>query len=228
VPDDTDVRLVPTTIHGRILVREARAAAARGVLVGFHGYMENAQVQMDRLQAIPGAALWTLVSIQALHRFYRGRSQDVVASWMTREDRDAAIADNLEYVDTALDGIPHDDGTRIVYAGFSQGVAMAFRAAVRGRHGAAGAIGIGGDVPPELLQDPAARFPHVMLARGARDEWLTAQTFRGDLNALTSRTPPARVRALEFDGGHEWSEAVAEAIGDFLESIQPARAHPSR
>jgi predicted esterase len=219
VPDRTDVRLVATTIHGRVLVREARAAAARGLLVGFHGYMETAQIQMDRLQAIPDAALWTLVSVQALHRFYRGRSQDVVASWMTSEDRDAAISDNLEYVDTALDGIPHDDGTRIVYAGFSQGVAMAFRAAVRGRHGAAGLIGVGGDVPPELHVDPDARFPYVMLARGARDEWLTPQKFRTDLNALTSRTPPPRVRALEFDGAHEWSEPVSNAIGDFLQSL---------
>ena len=61
---------------------------------------------------------------------------------------------------------------------------MAFRSAVRGRHGAAGVIGIGGDVPPELLADAGATFPYVLLARGARDEWLTAQKFRADLNAL--------------------------------------------
>jgi predicted esterase len=219
VPDSPDVRLIPTTIHGRVLVREARAAAARGILVGFHGYMENARMQMDRLQAISGAALWTLVSVQALHRFYRGRSEEVVASWMTSEDRDAAIADNIEYVDAALDAIPHDGATRIVYAGFSQGVAMAFRSAVRGRHGAAGVIGIGGDVPPELLADTGATFPYVLLARGSRDEWLTAQKFRADLNALTARTPPVRVRALEYDGGHEWGEPVAEGVSDFLESV---------
>ena len=216
---DTDVRLIPTTMHGRVLVREARAAAARGIVVGFHGYMENARTQMERLQAIPGAALWTLVAVQALHRFYRGRSEEVVASWMTSEDRDAAIADNIEYVDAALDSVPHDGATRIVYAGFSQGVAMAFRSAVRGRHGAAGVIGIGGDIPPELLADPEAEFPYVLLARGARDEWLTANKFRADLNALTARTPAARVRALEYDGGHEWGAPVAEGIGDFLEAV---------
>lgn len=215
----SDVRLIPTTIHGRVLVREARAGAARGILVGLHGYMENAGTQMDRLQAIPGAAPWTLVSVQALHRFYRGRSGEVVASWMTSEDRDAAIADNIEYLDTALDAVPHGSTTRIVYAGFSQGVAMAFRSAVRGRHGAAGVIGIGGDVPPELLADTGAAFPYVLLARGARDEWLTAQKFRSDLNALSTRTPPARVRALEYDGGHEWNEPVAEAVSDFLETV---------
>ena len=168
--DELDVRLIATTTHGRVLVREARAAAARGLVVGFHGYMESAGLQMERLRAIPEASRWTLVSIQALHRFYRGRTDEVVASWMTRQDREAALADNLEYVDAALDAIPHDGSSKIVYTGFSQGVAMAFRSAVRGRHGAAGVIGIGGDVPPKLLVDPQARFPYVLLARGARDE----------------------------------------------------------
>jgi predicted esterase len=216
---DSDVRLIATTTHGRMLVRDARAAAARGVLVGFHGYMEQAVIQMERLQAVPGAARWTLVSIQALHQFYRGRSEEVVASWMTRQDRDAAIADNIEYVDAALDSVPHDASTKIVFAGFSQGVAMAFRSAVRGRRPAAGVMAVGGDVPPELLLDPDAAFPFVLLARGVRDEWLTAQKFRADLNALADRRPGTRVRALEFDGGHEWNDAVAEAAGDFLESV---------
>lgn len=213
---EIDVRLIATPTHGRVLVREARAGAARGVLVGFHGYMEQAALQMARLTAVPGADRWTLVSIQALHRFYRGRTQEVVASWMTREDREEAVADNLEYVDAALDSVPHDGSTRIVYAGFSQGGAMAFRAAVRGRRRAAGVIAVGSDVPPELLADPAAVFPPVLLLRGARDAWLTTGQFAADLNALASR---ARVRALEFDGEHEWNAAVGEGIADFLSSI---------
>ena len=213
---EIDVRLIATPTHGRVLVREARAGAARGVLVGFHGYMEQAALQMDRLAAVPGVERWTLVSIQALHRFYRGRTQDVVASWMTREDREAAMADNLEYVDAALDSVPHDASTRIVHAGFSQGGAMAFRAAVLGRRRAAGVIAVGSDVPPELLLDPAAVFPSVLLARGARDEWLTATRFRDDRDALAART---RVRALEFDGAHEWNAAVGEGVADFLASV---------
>jgi predicted esterase len=217
--DEIDTRLIATTTHGRVLVRDARAGAARGVLVGFHGYKEQAAIQMDRLQAIPGAALWTLVSIEGLHRFYRGRGEEVVASWMTRHDREAAIADNIEYVDAALDSIPHDASTKIVYAGFSQGVAMAFRAAVRGRRAAAGVIAVGGDIPPELLSDPRTSFPPVYLVRGARDEWFTAQKFRADLNALSARSPAPRVRALEFDGGHEWHDSVAEAAGEFLLSV---------
>jgi predicted esterase len=104
-----------------------------------------------------------------------------------------------------------------VFAGFSQGVAMAFRAAVRGRHAAAGLIAVGGDVPPELLQDPGAAFPFVLLARGTRDEALTAGQFRADLNALAERR--TRVRAHEYDGGHEWNEDVTAAAADFLQSV---------
>src|SRR3982751_1491847 len=83
--NEIHVHVVPTLTHGRVLARAPRAAAQKGLLVGFHGYMENARIQMDRLEAVPGSAAWTLVSIQALHRFYRGRTEEVVASWMTRE-----------------------------------------------------------------------------------------------------------------------------------------------
>ncbi len=213
---DYDIHLIPTLTHGRVLVRKTREVP-RGVLVGFHGYMEDAETQMRRLEAIPAASHWTLVSIQGLHRVYRGRTTEVVASWMTRQDRDAAIADNLEYVDAALDAIPLEASTKVVCAGFSQGVATAFRSAVRGRRGAAGIIGVGGDVPPELLLDPGTTFPSVLLVRGVRDEWLTAEQFRADLNALAARS--GRVRAYEFDGGHEWNDAVAEAAADFLNSV---------
>jgi dienelactone hydrolase len=217
VRDEDNVQVIPTMTHGRIRVRAARAAAARGVLVGFHGYMENLSLQMERLLAIPGAAAWTLVSVQGLHRVYRGRTEEVVASWMTREDREAAIADNVAYVDAALDTVPHDGSTRIVYTGFSQGVAMAFRAALLGRRRPAGVIAIGGDVPPELLSDPALRFPPLVLARGQRDDWFTQAKFDADLASLSARSVP--VRPLVYEGAHEWNEAVSTAAGEFLAGL---------
>jgi predicted esterase len=212
--DDIDVHVVPTITHGRVVVRPARAAARRGLLVGFHGYTENAAIQMKRLEEIPGASAWTLVSVQGLHRFYRGRTDEVVASWMTREDRDIAIADNLAYVAAALDQVTHDDSTRIFYAGFSQGVAMAFRAGVLGRERASGIVAVGGDVPPELLADRSLRLPPVLLARGERDEWLTQAKFEADVAALTARS--ASFQPFVYDGAHEWNGAVSIAVGKFL------------
>jgi predicted esterase len=209
--------LIPALTHGVALVRPAHAAASRGLLVGFHGYMETALTEMNRLSTIPGSGSWTLVSVEGLHRFYRGRSQEVVASWMTREDREVAIADNLAYVAAVLDEIPHDPSTRIVYTGFSQGVAMAFRAAVLGRDRASGVISVGGDVPPELLADAAVRFPPVLFARGTRDELLTQPRFDADFAALTGRGVAAR--SLLYEGAHEWTAEVAQAAAAFLESV---------
>ena len=204
-----------------MLVRPARAAAARGVLVGFHGYKENAAIQLERLEGIPGVSAWTLVSVQGLHRFYRGRTEEVVASWMTREDRDTAIADNLAYVAAALDEVPHGQTTPLVYLGFSQGVAMAFRAAVLGRDRASALIAIGGDVPPELLADRSLQFPSVFFARGERDEWLTQSRFDADVAALTARGAPPQ--SLVYDGAHQWNAAVATAAGEFLVKADLAR-----
>lgn len=214
---EMNIHSVPTMTHGRVLVREARAAARKGVLVGFHGYMENARIQMERLEAIPGALEWTLVSIQGLHRFYRGRTEDVVASWMTREDRETAIADNLAYVQAALDEVPRDASTRVVFTGFSQGVAMAFRAAVLRVEDRAAIVAVGGDVPPELLADSSLRFPAVLFARGGRDEWLTEAKFDRDLSALSARGTP--LTSLVYDGAHEWNAEVSAAVGAFLKSI---------
>jgi predicted esterase len=177
--------------------------------------METAVIQMERLSAVPGADRWTLVSVQGLNRFYRGRTQDVVAGWMTRQDREAAIHDNIAYVDNVIDAI-HTGAEPIVFTGFSQGVAMAFRAALRGRAGASGVIAVGGDIPPELLADSAPQFPRVLLMRGATDEWYTATKLAADVAALRARGDDPE--PLTYDGGHEWTAEVSAAAGRFLAS----------
>ena len=205
---------VPATTHGRVLVRDV--GSPRGMLVGFHGYLENAEIQMKRLAAVPGAEAWTLVSIQGLHRFYKGRTDGVVASWMTAQDREVAIDDNVAYVDNAIEATRDGSGP-LVFTGFSQGVAMAFRAAIRGSVRASGVFAVGGDVPPELLADAKSWFPRVVLARGTRDDWYTREKLGMDLRALRPRVD--EVRTLEYDGAHEWTEEVSAAAGEFIQQI---------
>jgi predicted esterase len=205
---------IETRTHGRVLVRDA--AHPRAIVVGFHGYMEDADIQMDRLIQIPGSERWTLVSVQALHRFYRGRTQAVSASWMTRQDRELMIADNIEYADRVIDTIRVQD-VPVIVAGFSQGVAMAFRSAVRGRRRAAGAIAVGGDVPPELLADPAAVFPPTLLLRGRDDEWYTVKKLEADVDALEARRVSAR--SMTYQAGHVWDETVSRAAAAFIAEL---------
>ena len=42
--------------------------------------------------------------MQGLNRYYT-RHGDMVAAWMTREDRELAIADNIAYVAAVLDAV---------------------------------------------------------------------------------------------------------------------------
>jgi len=101
-----------------------------------------------------------------------------------------------------------------VYAGFSQGVAMAFRAAVTSARPVLGLIAAGGDVPPEIDRSALGRVGHVLLCRGAEDKWYTEAKFEHDQARL--RDAGVKVTAHAFDGGHEWSDAVVAAAAGFL------------
>lgn len=90
------VRIIQTPTHGRFLIERPSTSPPHPLLVGFHGYGENAERHLDQLRRIPGADRWTRVSVQGLHRFYGTKMEEVVASWMTRQDREQAIADALD------------------------------------------------------------------------------------------------------------------------------------
>jgi (2Fe-2S) ferredoxin/predicted esterase len=212
-------RTIATPTHGRYLVEPAREGKPLGLLVGFHGYAETAEAHLERLRSIPGSGDWVLASIQGLHRFYRGRSEEVVASWMTRQDRDLAIADNVAFVATVVESLREIPAApALVFCGFSQGVAMAFRAACSSAPRVSGVIAAGGGVPPELDREALARAGAALLVRGQRDEWYPLAAWAADQARLGAAG--VDVRAFGFDGGHEWNDDVSGAAGAFLQRFR--------
>ena len=194
---------IAATVHGRFIVREG---PPERVLIGFHGYAETAEIHLEQLDKIPGIDRWTAVSVQALHPFYTGRTERIVANWMTRLDREQAIEDNKAYVRSVVDSLHGPQ--KIVFLGFSQGGAMAYRAAFDfGR--AAGVIVLAADVPPDV----ASLDVPVLIGRGTRDDWYTDEKLKKDLNFLPN------VETCVFDGGHEWSDAFREAAAKFLSRV---------
>jgi predicted esterase len=205
---------IHVSTHGRYLVEPA--ANGQPMLAGFHGYAESAEIHLARLRGVPGADRWTIVSIQGLHGFYLRRTNDVVASWMTRQNRELAMADNRAYVASA---IAAEWGARgcargVVLAGFSQGVAMAFRAVAAIHQPVLGVVAVGGDVPPELVDGDLSRIGHALIMRGARDPVYAPETFARDQQRL--RDAGVDVTAIEFDGGHDWPQPVLDAASRFL------------
>jgi predicted esterase len=210
------VHTIAAGIHGRYLVHSPTDEAV-GTLCGFHGYKENADIHMDALRRIAGDRHWRLVSVQALNRFY-SKGGDVVANWMTKQDREQAIADNVAYVAAVLSEIAEESGAALplVYAGFSQGVGMAYRAAAFAGRPCDGLIVLAGDVPPDVAP-VAAQLPKILLGRGTTDQWYTAEKAGRDLEML--HAAGANVVEHVFDGGHDWHDAFVVHASEFLDQL---------
>jgi predicted esterase len=106
---------------------------------------------------------------------------------------------------------------KLVFAGFSQGAAMAWRAAARCGP-CHGLVVLGGDLPGDVAQVRPLVLPPVLLGRGEQDPFYTGPQFEKDLAALESLGFQAE--AVRFDGGHEWGSGFLAAAGRFLERIR--------
>lgn len=213
----SDIRTIETVTHGRYLIDVPASAGPHPVVVGFHGYGEDAEAQLVQLRAIVGHRQWLIVSVQALHRFYTRRDESVVASWMTRQDRELAIADNIAYVAAVVAEVRRDHPTTgaLVYVGFSQGAAMAYRAAAFAGPRVTALIVLAGDIPPDV-GSVASTLPPVLIGRGSADSWYTKTRGEADLAQLRD----AGVHAIEhvFDNGHVWDSSFVSRAGTFLDA----------
>jgi len=213
-------RVIAAQTHGRYLLEPAPGHPTRPLLVGFHGYGEQAAIQLKRMRELSTSATMDIVSIQALHRFYAKGGDVPAASWMVREDRELLIADNVAYVDAVLAAVESECGapTAIVFAGFSQGASMAYRAAALCRRQAWGVLAVGGDVPPELSDTQLARIPRVLIGAGTRDQWFTPERCAADVARL--RTAGVRVDVAELDAAHQWTPALTAQASSWLGALR--------
>jgi predicted esterase len=210
---------VETAVHGRFLLRVASGSGPAPLLVGFHGYGEGASSMLEALMEIRGITAWNVAAIQALHPFYNRASGQVVASWMTKQDRELAIADNLTYVRRSLAAISERveiSGPR-VYAGFSQGTAMTYRAAAAAGSDCHGIVALVGDVPAELAGADNWGRPPVLIGRGAKDRLYDKAKWEHDERLL--ETLGSRVETCVFRGGHEWTSEFRRRAAEFLADL---------
>jgi predicted esterase len=162
--------------------------------------------------AAPTVGSWCLVSVQGLHRFYT-RSDAVAANWMTRQDRELEIENNTAYVWSVVRAVEREYpvGRPLIFAGFSQGVAMAYRAAAAGE--CHGLVLLAGDVPPDVAARASA-LPPILVGRGTKDTWYTAAKAAADARILSDAS--ASVTEHVFEDGHVWHESFVTTAQRFL------------
>jgi len=204
---------IHTTVHGHYLIHEPQSKNTSPLLIGFHGYGENAQVQMQMLQQIPGTQNWFCCSVQALHPFYNTKD-DIGYSWMTSQDRDLRIQENVNYVNAVITDLKnkYPFNNNLVFHGFSQGTAMACRAALLGGFETSGVILLGGDIPPEV--ENLDKMKRVLMARGKKDKCYSLKKWENDMSRIKHSVIESCF--CTFDGGHGGSNEYFQTASKFL------------
>jgi len=110
------------------------AATASEIWIVLHGYGHLARYFLRKFEGLEEGRL--IVAPEGLSRFYLDDGHTRVgATWMTREDRELEIADQLTYLDQLTEHLRAGSRAdiRLNVLGFSQGVATACRWAAIGR-----------------------------------------------------------------------------------------------
>ena len=76
---------------------------------------------------------------------------------------------------------------------------------------------LGGDLPNDLKEGASLRLPKVLIGRGQEDDWYTHEKYTSDL--VTLRECGIEVSTTVFKGGHEWTDAFREEVGQFLTTV---------
>lgn len=96
------------------------------VFIVLHGYAQLANYFLKWFKPIEQKEN-VIIAPEGLHRFYwNGFSGRVVASWMTKEDRQDDITDYIQFLDQIYSSLPQGN-YKIHLIGFSQGAATALR-----------------------------------------------------------------------------------------------------
>jgi predicted esterase len=187
-----------------------------------HGYGQLAGPFLESFASL-ATPTRRIVAPEALSRFYLDRvsttasERRVGATWMTREDRDHEIADQVAYLDALHAHLlpPRASGTRVRLRvlGFSQGVATVARWLAFGRVRADELILWAGAFPPELGLASFAERLHgapVVLVVGDRDELASWAGADAHLHRFTAAGIDARL--VSFEGGHRLDAATLAAL----------------
>jgi predicted esterase len=181
----------------------------REVVLALHGYAQHAGQFGSEVAPVLQPYQWLVVP-EGLSRFYRrGVRGEVVASWMTREDRIYEIEDQFGYLDSLLAQVQLEspDATLTVLA-FSQGVATACRWLARWQ-GHVSRLLLWAGTPPEdvWMQSLAAKLWHPsQVVVGDHDPYISEDGLTELLSRLDRLAFPYQLR--RFSGGHQLEAAL--------------------
>lgn len=145
---------------------------AENLLLVLHGYGQLVDYFLPKFHSLQQQ--YFIVAPEATHRFYlNGFSGRVGASWMTKEQRQWDIHDNLQYLNQVLQ--TYANGRKINLLGFSQGGSTAARLLCLGDFYIHKFVLWASVFPKELLHNPKLEKTKKYFVLGKKDAFFSEQ-----------------------------------------------------
>ena len=158
-----------------------------------------------------------IIAPEGLSRFYeKGTYGNVVASWMTKEDRINEINNYVDYLDVLNQKVSDKSPNSIInILGFSQGVATASRWVTQGKVKTDKLILWAGALPPELnwktlKNNIPAKNTHFVY--GLNDPFIRAEHIEQFKQLITKKRYPLNIQS--FEGKHQLKTSVLKELFD--------------
>lgn len=171
-----------------------------------HGYAQLAADFIQDFEVLNDGTRF-IVAPEGLNKFYaRGFGGKPVATWMTSEDREAEIADYINYLNTLYQSLQIPVSCKVVVFGFSQGVATASRFIHQHQSRVDEFIIYSGEIAAELVNPISTQIQSkkITYVTGNNDPFITPEKHR-NVYALMYQL---NAKIIEFDGGHEVKREV--------------------
>lgn len=188
----------------------------RSLWIVLHGYGMLASDFIGACKALDnGSSL--IVAPEGLSRFYTdGLSGQVGTSWMTREDREAEIKDQLNYFDALYRIVTHTLplNTMVNVLGFSQGAAAASRWMASTEQRTDNLILWAGDFAHDIKDQSKLAGKNGYMVYGTKDPFLNKAKVEKSKAQLDQINMDFKV--LTFEGKHHLNSDILKQLGSML------------
>ena len=172
---------------------------ASKLLIVLHGYGQLAEFFIRKFKDI--SEDYIVVAPEGMHRFYlNGTSGRVGASWMTKEDRESDIADNLNWLSQLFVELNKQKSfEKTILLGFSQGGATAARWFYNKKVPFDQLILWASVFPPDLERPQINSNSNNYFVIGTDDEYYNAEAQKNEIEFYEK----IGFQTLQFEGKHD-------------------------
>jgi predicted esterase len=179
-----------------------------------HGYGQLANHFIRNFEILE-AKHTLIVAPEGMHRFYWEKfSGKVVASWMTKEDREDDILDYVNYLDLLYSEVMSslkNKKAKIIVLGFSQGAATVCRWIANKKSPVDQLILWAGSLPPDLhFPEELTKTMRIQFVAGDADEFIKEEQVNEYRQLF--REKKLSIEIIRFQGKHEIHEPTLTAL----------------